>query len=41
MKIYYVEDELDLSQIIKKYLIKEGFEVSVFESGEEDGTCGR
>ena len=35
MKIYYVEDELDLSQIIKKYLIKEGFEVSVFESGEE------
>ncbi|MDY3196680.1 MAG: response regulator transcription factor [Paracholeplasma sp.] len=35
MKIYYVEDEFDLSQIIKKYLIKEGFEVSVFESGEE------
>ena len=35
MKIYYVEDELDLASIIKKYLIKEGYEVSLFESGED------
>lgn len=35
MKIYYVEDEFDLSQIIKKYLIKEGFDATVFDSGEE------
>ena len=35
MKIYYVEDEQDLASIIKKYLIKEGYEVSLFESGEE------
>ena len=30
MKIYYVEDEFDLSQIIKKYLIKEGFDANCF-----------
>ena len=30
MKIYYVEDERDLSDIIRKYLTKEGFNVSVF-----------
>ena len=35
MKIYLVEDEKDLSSIISKYLIKEGFDVEVFESGEE------
>lgn len=35
MKIYYVEDEQDLASIIKKYLIKEGYEVSLFESGED------
>ena len=34
MKIYYVEDEKDLSEIIKKYLQREGFEVSVFYDGE-------
>lgn len=35
MKIYLVEDEYDLAQIVKKYLEKEGFEVSVFLTGEE------
>ena len=35
MKIYYVEDEKDLSEIIRKYLIREGYEVSVFSSGEQ------
>ena len=35
MKIYYVEDEQDLASIIKKYLMKEGYEVSLFESGED------
>jgi len=34
MKIYYVEDEKDLSEIIRKYLIKEGFDVTVFYDGE-------
>jgi len=34
MKIYLVEDEFDLSQIIRKYLEKEGFEVTVFPDGE-------
>lgn len=34
-KIYFVEDEFDLSQIIKKYLEKEGFFVKVFLTGEE------
>ena len=34
MKIYLVEDEFDLSQIIRKYLEKEGFEVTVFSDGE-------
>lgn len=34
MKIYYVEDEKDLSEIIKKYLQREGFEVNVFYDGE-------
>lgn len=34
MKIYLVEDEFDLSQIIRKYLEKEGFEVTVFQDGE-------
>lgn len=35
MKIYYVEDEQDLSNIIRKYLEREGFEVTVFSKGEE------
>ena len=35
VKIYFVEDEKDLSEIIKKYLEKEGFSVKVFLTGEE------
>jgi two-component system, OmpR family, response regulator CssR len=35
MKIYYVEDEKDLSEIIRKYLSREGYETTVFYSGEE------
>lgn len=34
MKIYYVEDEKDLSEIIRKYLMREGFDVTVFYDGE-------
>lgn len=34
MKIYYVEDEKDLSEIIRKYLAREGYEVTVFYDGE-------
>lgn len=34
MKIYYVEDERDLSEIIRKYLVREGFEVKTFYDGE-------
>ena len=34
MKIYYVEDEKDLSEIIRKYLIREGYETTVFYDGE-------
>lgn len=33
--IYFVEDEQDLSEIIKKYLEKEGFAVKVFSNGED------
>lgn len=35
MKIYYVEDERDLSEIIRKYLTREGFDVTVFSEGKE------
>ncbi|NLN51120.1 MAG: response regulator transcription factor [Acholeplasmataceae bacterium] len=35
MKIYLVEDEYDLSEIVKKYLEKEGFTVRSFLTGEE------
>lgn len=35
MRIYYVEDEKDLSEIIRKYLAREGYEVTTFETGEE------
>lgn len=35
IKIYFVEDERDLSEIIKKYLEKEGFSTRVFLTGEE------
>ena len=34
MKIYYVEDEKDLSELIRKYLVREGYEVTVFYDGE-------
>lgn len=34
MKIYYVEDEKDLAEIIRKYLVREGFEATVFHDGE-------
>lgn len=34
MKIYYVEDEKDLAEIIRKYLSREGFETTVFHDGE-------
>ena len=34
MKIYYVEDEKDLSEIIRKYLVREDFEVKSFYDGE-------
>lgn len=34
MKIYYVEDEKDLSEIIRKYLVREGYETTVFYDGE-------
>lgn len=35
MKIYYVEDQKDLSEIIRKYLVREGYEVTVFYDGEK------
>jgi len=35
MKIYLVEDEKDLAEIVKKYLEKEGFEVRVFLNGDD------
>jgi two-component system response regulator CssR len=34
MKIYYVEDEKDLAEIIRKYLVREGYDVTVFHEGE-------
>ncbi len=34
MKINYVEDEKDLAEIVRKYLVKEGYEVSLFYDGE-------
>ena len=34
MRIYYVEDEKNLSEIIRKYLVREGFDVTVFTDGE-------
>lgn len=35
MKIVYVEDALELSEIIRKYLNREGYDVLVFDTGEE------
>jgi len=35
MKIYYVEDEIELANIVIKYLTKEGYEVKHFPNGEE------
>jgi two-component system, OmpR family, response regulator CssR len=34
MKIVYVEDAFDLSEIIRKYLTREGYDVIVFDNGE-------
>lgn len=34
MKIYYVEDEQNLAEVNKRYLVKEGYEVTVFHDGE-------
>jgi two-component system response regulator CssR len=34
MKIYFVEDEKDLAEIIRKYLMREGYETTVFHDGE-------
>jgi len=34
MKIYFVEDEKSLSEIIKKYVLAEGFDVTCFYDGE-------
>lgn len=34
MKIYYVEDEKDLADVIYRYLEREGYEVTVFHDGE-------
>jgi two-component system, OmpR family, response regulator CssR len=34
VKIYYVEDEKDLAEIIRKYLAREGYDVTVFHDGE-------
>ena len=34
MRIYYVEDEKDLAEIIRKYLNREGYETTVFNDGE-------
>jgi len=35
MTIVYVEDAFDLSEIIRKYLTREGYQVYVFDTGEE------
>jgi two-component system response regulator CssR len=35
MKIVYVEDAFDLSEIIRKYLQREGYDVVVYDNGEE------
>lgn len=34
-KIYVVEDEIDLNMILKSYLTKENYEITIFESGEK------
>lgn len=34
MKVYFVEDEKDLAEIIRKYLTREGYETTVFQDGE-------
>lgn len=34
MKINFVEDEKDLAEIIRKYLVREGYETTVFHDGE-------
>ena len=34
-RVYLVEDEFDLANLVVKYLLKEGYEVEKFSSGEE------
>ena len=34
LRIYYVEDEKDLAEIIRKYLVREGYDTTVFHDGE-------
>jgi two-component system response regulator CssR len=34
MKINYVEDEVDIANIVTKYLVKESYDVTVFHDGE-------
>lgn len=34
MKIYFVEDEVNISEIIRKYLTRENYDVTVFYDGE-------
>ena len=34
-KIAFVEDEINLRDIVKKYLVKEGYDVTIFNTGEE------
>ena len=38
-KIYLVEDEYDLSNLVIKYLLKEGYEVKNFSTGEDAMVC--
>jgi two-component system response regulator CssR len=35
MTIVYVEDAYELSEIIRKYLEREGYQVRVFDNGED------
>ena len=34
-RVYLVEDEYDLANLVVKYLLKEGYDVERFCSGEE------
>ena len=35
MKIMVVEDDIDLSELIKMYLIPEGWEIDIFHTGKK------